>query len=377
MTPDRRGAGRSTGRTARAPRASTAPAPARPRAARGNTLPRPVAIRRLPLGSLRVFVAVGEHLSFTRGADALGVTASAASMQIQSLEDYLRVPLFRRNGRQVELTAEGAALLPKVRQALEQLEAAVDDARADRGAGPLRVSMLTSFLNNWLLDRLPDFRNAHGQIDLQIHCSVEVVDFVQSGMHAAVRFGRGGWNGLEATKLFDDWLVPVGSPSLLDRLGRVHDADDLKRHRLLHTIGEPWSTWLLGDYSDTDWPTSGSAFDDSLAVVRAAEAGHGLALARWSLVASEIAAGRLAMASDRVVRHSRSYWFVCPPQNLKLDKVARLRDWLAGQAAAFPPPPSCCETPVTSGGAAVTSSGTAVTSGRATSAPAPGRRTAR
>jgi LysR family transcriptional regulator, glycine cleavage system transcriptional activator len=349
MTADRRGAGRNAGRTVRAPRASAAPATARPRAARASSLPRPPAIRRLPLGSLRVFVAVGEHLSFTRGADALGVTASAASMQIQSLEDYLRLPLFRRNGRQVELTAEGAALLPKVRQALGQLESAVDEARADRGAGPLRVTMLTSFLNNWLLDRLPDFRTAHPQIDLQIHCSVEVVDFVQSGMHAAVRFGRGDWAGLAATKLFDDWLVPVGSPSLLDRLGRVRDADDLKRHRLLHTIGEPWSAWLLGDYADTDWPASGNAFDDSLAVVRAAEAGHGLALARWSLVASEVAAGRLAMASDRVVRHSRSYWFACPPQNLTLDKVARLREWLVAHAAAFPPPPSSCESPIAAG----------------------------
>jgi LysR family glycine cleavage system transcriptional activator len=298
------------------------------------------ALRRMPLGALRVFVAVGEHLSFTRGADALGVTASAASMQIQSLEDYLRVPLFRRNGRQVELTAEGAALLPKVRRGLEQLEVALDEARADRGAGPLRVSMLTSFLNNWLLDRLPDFRGEHPAIDLQIHCSVALVDFVQTGVHAAVRFGRGQYPGLETVKLFDDWLVPVGQPAQLERLGRVHDAQDLKRHRLLHTIGEPWSAWLLGDYDDTDWPAAGHAFDDSLAVVRAAEAGHGLALARWSLIAAEVAAGRLAIASSRVVRHSGSYWFACPPQNLKLDNVVRLREWLLAKAAEFPPPPN-------------------------------------
>jgi LysR family glycine cleavage system transcriptional activator len=302
--------------------------------------PAKAALRRLPLASLRVFVAVGEHLSFTRGADALGVTASAASMQIQSLEDYLRLPLFRRNGRQVELTAEGAALLPKVRHALEQLESAVDEARADRGAGPLRLTTLTSFLNLWLLDRLPAFRTAHPEIDLQIHCSAEVVDFVQTGVQAAIRFGLGRYPGLESVKLFDDWLVPVGQPAMIDKLGRVHDADDLKRYRLLHTVGEPWSAWLLGDYDDTAWPASGSAFDDSLATVRAAESGHGLALGRWSLVASEVEAGRLAIASDRVVRHSRTYWFVCPPQNLKLDKVARLRDWLVAQAAAFTRPPS-------------------------------------
>jgi len=47
---------------------------------------------RLPLGSLRVFVAVAEHLNFTRAADALGVTASAASLQIRALEEYLSRP---------------------------------------------------------------------------------------------------------------------------------------------------------------------------------------------------------------------------------------------------------------------------------------------
>jgi LysR family glycine cleavage system transcriptional activator len=333
MTAERRG---SSSRS-RAPRTAAAPASAR---AKGQRPATSTALRRLPLGSLRVFVAVGEHLSFTRGGDALGVTASAASMQIQSLEEYLRLPLFRRNGRQVELTSEGAALLPKVRSALEQLENAVDEARADRGAGPLRVTTLTSFLNLWLLDRLPAFRAAHPLVDLQIHCTAEVVDFVQSGMHAAIRFGLGRYAGLEATKLFDDWLVPVAQPAMLERLGRVRNADDVKRYRLLHTIGEPWSAWLLGQYDEDAWPASGSAFDDSLASVRAAESGHGLALARWSLVASEVAAGRLAIAADRVVPHTRSYWFVCPPQNLNLDKVVRLRDWLLAQAAAFPRPPS-------------------------------------
>ena len=68
-------------------------------------------MRRLPLGSLRVFLAVAHHLSFTRAADALGVSASAASLQIRSLEEYLARALFRRDGRQVHLTDEGAALL--------------------------------------------------------------------------------------------------------------------------------------------------------------------------------------------------------------------------------------------------------------------------
>ena len=94
------------------------------------------------MGSLRVFISVAHHLSFTRAADALGVTASAASLQIRSLEEYLARPLFRRNGRQVLLTAEAEALLPRVRQALEQLERAVDDARRERSSTTLRLSTI-------------------------------------------------------------------------------------------------------------------------------------------------------------------------------------------------------------------------------------------
>ena len=84
-----------------------------------------------------MFVAVAEHLNFTRAADALGVTASAASLQIRALEEYLSRPLFCRDGRQVHLTHEGASLLPRVQQALTDIERAVDDVRghpASRGS---------------------------------------------------------------------------------------------------------------------------------------------------------------------------------------------------------------------------------------------------
>jgi LysR family glycine cleavage system transcriptional activator len=308
---------------------------ARPPAAR--RLPG-AAVRRLPLSSLRVFVAVAEHLSFTRAADALGVTTSAASMQVQALEEYLRVPLFRRHGRQVELTGEGAALLPKIRQGLADLERALDEARADRGAGPLRVTMLASFLAQWLMPRLIEFNEQHPRIDLQIHTGPEMVDFARAGIHAGIRFGAGSWPQLHVEKLIDEWLVPVCRPSLLKKHGPVADAEDLKRYRLMHSTSEPWSTWLFDDGAAERWPASGIAFDDSVAIIRATEAGQGLALARWSLVADEVRAGRLAVASPRVLKFFRSYYFVCPPGLASLEKVDAFRRWLHDAAKSFPPP---------------------------------------
>ncbi len=296
------------------------------------------AYRRAPLASLRVFVAVAEHKSFTRGADALGLTTSAASMQVQALEEYLRVPLFSRDGRNVELTPVGERLRPRVEQALADLERAIDEARADRGSGPLRVTMLAFFLSQWLLPRLPSFTAQHADIDVQIHTSVKFVDFVKTGMDVGIRFGPGTWPRLHAQKLIDEWLVPVCTPTQLQRHGPITEARDLKRYRLLHSPYEPWKDWLQDEHTDGAWPSSGPSFDDAVAIVRAAEAGQGLALARWSLVADEVTLGRLAVAG-RAVRTAHAYHFVCPPAHLSLEKVRLFREWLAAEGARFPSPP--------------------------------------
>jgi LysR family glycine cleavage system transcriptional activator len=300
--------------------------------------PARTAYRRAPLASLRVFVAVADHRSFTRGAHALGITTSAASLQVQALEEYLRVPVLRRNGKRVELTEVGAQLRPKVEQALADLERAIDEARADRGSGPLRVTTIGFFLAQWLLPRLPKFTTRHAGIDVQIHTSVGLADFVSTGMDAGIRLGGGSWPRLHNQKLFDEWLVPVCAPALLRRHGPIAEARDLKRYKLLHSPHEPWTAWVLDGGLDEEWPSAGAAFDDAISIVRAAEAGQGLALAMWSLVADSVALGHLAVAG-RAVRSARGYYFVCPPAHLAIDKVAAFREWLASESRSFPGPP--------------------------------------
>lgn len=312
-----------------------------------RTLPRtlkytgaPRAVRRLPLASLRVFVAAGEHESFSRAADALGVTVAAVSLQIRALEQYLRVPLFVRRGNIVRLTEEGARFLPQLRAALLELEHTVEAMRRERSSGALTVSTLASFLQQWLLPRLPDFNRRHPRIDLRLHTSPEPVDFLKSDVQVALRFGAGSWPPLHAEKLLDDWMVAVCTPAHLDKHGPVRTRRDLERHRLLHSVSEPWSAWIEGRLEAEEWVPQGASFDDSVAVVRAAVGGHGLALTRWSLAAGEIASGNLVQASRRVVPLGYAYWFVCPPAYLKVEKVARLREWLQVQAAATPRPPA-------------------------------------
>ncbi len=166
-------------------------------------------------------------------------------MQIKTLEDYLQVPLLRRRGRFLSLTAEGERLLPRVERGLRELEDAIDAARGDRCEGEVSITTLASFMQQWLMPRLPDFQARHPNLEIVVHTSADPVDLRQSRLQAAIRMGRGAWPGLSAEKLLDEWLVPVCSPALLERHGPVEGADDLRPYRLIHSTSEPWSSWLL------------------------------------------------------------------------------------------------------------------------------------
>ncbi len=302
------------------------------------------AYERLPLNALRVFEAVATRLSFGAAAEALHVTPAAVSQQIKSLEDYLQVPLFRRDGRQVQLTPEGEQLLPAVRRGLDELEAALQSVRQSRHAGSLNVSMLSSFLQKWLTPRLAELRTQHPELDLRIHTSVDPVDFARTDFHAAVRLGAGGYEGLHYEKLMDEWYIAVASPSVLQEHGPLPDSGDLTRYPLLHGSDLHWPEWFAGDAGRL--PAQRGAFiDDSVSLLSAAVEGLGYAIIRWTLAAGDLQAGRLALASRRILPHPLGYYFVCPHPYTQLPKLLTLRNWLMEQARRFPPPPGLQRTP--------------------------------
>jgi LysR family transcriptional regulator, glycine cleavage system transcriptional activator len=293
---------------------------------------------KLPLNALRAFEAVAAHLSFTDAAHALNVTTAAISSHIKSLEEFLETPLFVRHSRSVRLTPQGARLLPGVQRGMGELSRAVSQLRQDRTSGLLNISLLGSFLQKWLLPRLGDFYQKHPEVDLRFNASRELVDFMRTDFHAAVRYGGGEWPQLHAEKMLDDWVFPVTSPALLAKLGPIQTMGDLNKYPLLHSASEPWMDWLRRVGGDTTRVERGPVLDDSVSVLAAAEQGHGIALARWSLVAGDLAAGRLVRPSDQSVRQHNSYYFVAPLHHFELPKVIRFRDWLRSVCEEFAPP---------------------------------------
>lgn len=290
---------------------------------------------RLPLNALRVFEAVATRLNFSDAAEALHVTPAAVSQQIKALEDYLQTPLLRRNGRGVQLTLEGTRLLPGLRRGLDELESALQQVRRERESGTVNVTMLSSFLQKWLTPRLANLHAHHPEIDFRIHTSAEIVDFARSDFHAAIRLGKGNYPGLHSEKLLDEYMVAVAAPEVLAKHGPIPEAHELSRLPLLHGDEIDWADWCAGNTE----PLRGAYLDDSVGLLTAVVEGLGYGIIRWSLASCELQAGRLALASQQVLRHRNSYYFVCPEGYLALPKVAALRGWLVQQARDFAPPP--------------------------------------
>ena len=287
-----------------------------------------------PSNALRTFEAVASRLSFSRGAEALNVSPAAVSSQIRALEQRLNQTLFLRHGRQVELTEAGSKLLPGVHRGLAELRQAVEVVTQDSSEGVLNISMMPSFLQKWLMPRLVGFYSSEPNIDLRINADNAMVDFDESDMHAAVRFGSGKWPGLEILKLADDWILPVCSQQLLDETGPVNSVEDLQQRELLFLESKMWDPWfrVMGKSTrDSRW----SKLNDSISVLMAAEQGEGIALSRWSLVARDIEAGRLVRPIDAVVKADWSIYFVAPPHYFDLPKVVAFREWLLDHFSQF------------------------------------------
>jgi LysR family glycine cleavage system transcriptional activator len=291
----------------------------------------------LPLNALRVFEAVATRLSFGEAAEALNVTPAAVSQQIKALEDYLQMPVLRRSGRKVELTPEGARLLPGIRAGLDSLVVALREMRMMRASGIINVSTLSSLMQKWMTPRLHRLHAKFPDLQVDWHTSRETVDFTRSDFHAAVRLGEGQTPGLDYEKLMDEWIVVVASPEIYKRHGSIDGRASLKGIPMLQAKDEPWARFEKSA-APTPWPAGPTIIDDSVSVLSAVIEGLGYAPARWSIAAHDLQAGRVVLASKTIVPSRFRYWFVCPPSYSDLPMVCALRQWLKEEAAAFPTP---------------------------------------
>jgi len=134
---------------------------------------------------LRAFIALSENRNFTRAASVCHLSQSAFSSLIRQLEESLKVRLFDRNTRNVELTAEGREFDLSARRVLAEFDAAVSNmhARAVLERGRVSIALLPSLAADWLPAVLAGFHAAHPGIDLAVAdvLSEPCIERVRSG----------------------------------------------------------------------------------------------------------------------------------------------------------------------------------------------------
>jgi DNA-binding transcriptional LysR family regulator len=222
-------------------------------------------------GQLRAFVAVGETLSFSRAAEALGVSPSALSQMVRGFEAGVGVRLFNRTTRSVSLTDAGERLFQRVRPAMAELGEAIGQVRhqGERPSGVVRVVSFHSAAELYLRPMLAGFHAAYPDVVLDISLDDAVSDFVGGGFDVALRLGE-----------------------------VIETPRDLVDHRCIRwrwpgtTTPYHWEFWQDGDWFEVavDGPLIVS--DKAMALAAALD-GIGIAFAVDHRVERHIAEGRL------------------------------------------------------------------------------------
>ena len=291
-----------------------------------------------PLNSLRAFEASARHLSFVKAAEELHVTAAAISHQVKKLEQYLNMPLFRRQPHGLLLSDTGQLLVADLSAIFQELDKAMQRVLDNDARGAINISVAPMFNAKWLLARLEHFNTLHPNIDIRISSSLAVSDLQRDGFDAAVRLGKGRYPGLHSVKLFDECVTPLCSPDLLNRTQPLQSADDLRHYTLLHddAIGfdaeaPTWSTWLRSAGATAVDDSHGIRFSHPDHALQAAIDGAGVVLGWRNLAADDIEAGRLVQPFDLSLALGSAFYFVYPQAYDDRAKIASFKQWLLQQ----------------------------------------------
>ena len=186
------------------------------------------------LGSLNAFVHAAEARSFTVAGRQLGVSSSAIGKSVARMEERLGVRLLHRSTRSIALTAEGALFLERCRRIFSEIEAAELELSQTHEAprGTLRVGL--PLVGMLMMPTLAAFMRTYPEIMLDLDFSDRIIDVIEEGFDAVVRFADAGDTRLMSRALGTYRRRLVAAPAYLAAKGVPKTPDDLKAHACLH-----------------------------------------------------------------------------------------------------------------------------------------------
>lgn len=296
--------------------------------------------RKIPsTGALIAFEAAARYQSFSRAAEELALTEGAISRQIAVLEDYLGIQLFHRVKKRVTLSDIGVAYFSKVKEDLARLERNTLGAMAyQNGQQFLELAVIPTFTSKWLIPKIAEFGVVHPGITINLSERALPFLFGDTNFDAAVHYRHPAWAGCAQEQLFDEELVPVCSPKLLDTR-KVSTVLDLLRFPMLHknTREDAWTRWFAAAGHGDTAPMAGPRYDLFSMIIQGACYGIGVALVPRLYVQDELNSGSLVIPIDFSIRGLKQYCIVYP-EHKAVSPAARLfLDWLVGAAAVERP----------------------------------------
>jgi DNA-binding transcriptional LysR family regulator len=253
------------------------------------------------INDLQAFIAVARDQSFTKAAAKLGVTPSALSHTMRSLEERLGVRLLARTTRNVSPTEAGERLMRTIAPLFEQIAIEVDalgDLR-DKPAGTIRITCSDDAIELYLRPMLAEFLRNYPDITLELFVDYGFTNIVEERFDAGIRMGESISKDMIAARLSPDWrLALVGSPAYFEQHGFPQTPYDLTNFACVNIRHRPSGSIYAWEFAKDGKEFTIKAegqlvFNSIMHVLNAAIDGIGLAYVPEALAAPYLADGRL------------------------------------------------------------------------------------
>ena len=290
-----------------------------------------------PIAALRAFESAARHLNFTRAAKELHVTQSAISHQIKHIEDLWGFKLFKRNGRNIELTDKAKKLAPVVEHFFSQLSSTLTSIGEFNDEGYLKIAISQSFALKWMVPKLGEFSNQYPDIDVTIITMPIPGQLDIKDADIAVFYSDGKHDDYTVIPLLNGYSFPVCSPEFFkNEIKRLISPDDLLNLPLLRRLNVDaaprWGDWFTAAGVTNYSLPKGLHFPNSSMALQASIDGQGVALARSSHVADDLIAGRLIKLFDIYVQGDSCYNLIIPKENFEKPSVQNFIAWIKDEA---------------------------------------------
>jgi len=287
--------------------------------------------------ALIYFEACGRLLSFSAAARELHLTTGAVSQQIRKLEQQLALQLFIRHGQGVELTPAGNELLAVMQQSVAAINTVLARLQASPTSDVIRLKSTPSLVFKWLIPKLQQFKNEFGQLKIETYADAALLDLTRDDFDLAIDYSKGDYQHVTATLLMSEQLLPVASPEYIagldlankkvwDQISLLHDAMPWAGA----ARDAEWRYWLDQSGLNSVASEQGHYFNRSDMAIAAAEAGLGVALARRSLVTTELTSGRL-VSPWPMVDSCCNYYLLLPKRQVSNQQAKTVQTWLLNQ----------------------------------------------